>query len=147
MTASSEVLSRIPHREPFLWVDEIIDQGEDFITTRKRIPADLEVFRGHYPDNPIMPGVLLCESLFQSGALLLSSLLESGALAMTGSIPVITRIESAKFKRQVGPGDTLDIKVQLKEILSSVCFMKGTLKVNGKTAVQTHFACAVTDPA
>lgn len=147
MTASEEVLSRIPHRDPFLWVDEIVQQDDNSIATRKTLPADLDVFRGHYPGSPIMPGVLLCESVFQSGALLLSCLLESGTLSVNGSIPVITRIESAKFKRQVGPGDILDISVRLKEIISSVCFMKGVLKVSGKTAVQVEFACAVTDPA
>lgn len=147
MTASSEVLARIPHREPFLWIDDIVEHDADSITTRKTLPADLDVFRGHYPGSPIMPGVLLCEAIFQSGALLLSYLLESGSISVSGSIPVITRIESAKFKRQVGPGDTLEMKVRLKEVISSVCFMRGTLKVNGKTAVQTDFACAVTDPS
>ena len=147
MPVSEEVLSRIPHRDPFLWVDEITSRDDRSIATRKTLPTDLDVFRGHYPGSPIMPGVLLCESIFQSGALLLSCLLESGTLAIHGTIPVITRIESAKFKRQVRPGDTLDITVHLKEIISSVCFMKGTLKVSGKTAVQVEFACAVTDPA
>lgn len=147
MRTSREILTRIPHRDPFLWVDEIVTQDGDFITTRKVLPADLDVFRGHYPDNPLMPGVLLCEAIFQSGALLLSYLLESGTLSAKGTVPVITRIESAKFKRQVGPGDTIEISVRLKEILSSVCFMKGTLKVKGKTAVQTDFACALTEPS
>lgn len=147
MTASSEVLARIPHREPFLWVDDIVEQQGTSIVTRKTLPVDLDIFRGHYPGSPIMPGVLLCESIFQSGALLISCLLDTGDLDVHGSIPVITRIESTRFKRQVGPGDTLDIRVQLKEVLSSVCFLKGTLKVHGKTAVQTNFACTLTNPS
>ena len=147
MPASDEVLSRIPHRDPFLWVDEIVSRDDRSISTRTTLPEDLDVFRGHYPGSPIMPGVLLCESIFQTGALLLSFLLDSGILSIRGTIPVITRIESAKFKRQVKPGDTLDIVVRLKEVVSSVCFMKGTLKVAGKTAVQVDFACAVTEPS
>ena len=147
MPASDEVLSRIPHRDPFLWVDEIVSRDDRSIATRTTLSENLDVFRGHYPGSPIMPGVLLCESIFQSGALLLSFLLESGMLSVHGTIPVITRIESAKFKRQVKPGDTLDIAVRLKEVVASVCFLRGTLKVAGKTAVQVDFACAVTEPS
>jgi 3-hydroxyacyl-[acyl-carrier-protein] dehydratase len=144
MTVQQEILDRIPHRPPFLWVDSILEQNENFILTRKSIPEHLDVFQGHYPEHPIMPGVLLCEAIFQSGALLMSFLLEKGQLESTGNIPVLTRIEGAKFKRTVGPGDTIDIKVILKETISSVSFLKGTLRVDNKVAVQVDFACAIT---
>lgn len=144
MAVQQEILDRIPHRPPFLWVDSIIEQTEDSINTRKLIPADLDVFKGHYPDHPIMPGVLLCEAIFQSGAILMSCLLESGHFDTKGTIPVLTRIEGAKFKRPVGPGDSIDITVKLKETISSVTFMKGTLRVGGKVAVQVDFSCALT---
>jgi 3-hydroxyacyl-[acyl-carrier-protein] dehydratase len=144
MEAQQEILNRIPHRPPFLWVDAIIEQSANYIITEKKIPEDLEVFKGHYPEHPIMPGVLLCEAVFQSGALLMSYLLESGQLENSGNIPVLTRIEGAKFKRTVGPGDIINIKVTLKETLSSVSFLKGTLRVNDKIAVQVDFSCAMT---
>lgn len=141
---SQEILDRIPHRPPFLWIDTIIERDETSIVTRKTIPEDLEIFTGHYPGQPIMPGVLLCEAIFQTGALLMSFLLEKGLLAAQGAMPVLTRIEGAKFKRMVGPGDTVDIKVKLKETVSSVSFMRGTLGVHGKVAVQVDFCCALT---
>jgi 3-hydroxyacyl-[acyl-carrier-protein] dehydratase len=144
MTVSSDILDRIPHRPPFLWVDRIIEQRGDTITTTKHIPDNLEIFQGHYPGHPLMPGVLLCEAIFQSGALLMSFLLESASTGMAGAQPVLTRIEGAKFKRPVRPGDTVEIQVRLKETVSSVSFMRGTLRVNGKVAVQVDFSCALT---
>ncbi|WP_136795826.1 MULTISPECIES: 3-hydroxyacyl-ACP dehydratase FabZ family protein [Desulfosediminicola] len=144
MAASQEILDRIPHRPPFLWVDSIVERNQDSIVTSTTIPENLDVFTGHYPGNPIMPGVLLCEAIFQSGALLMTYMLESGELKAEGDVPVLTRIEGAKFKRLVGPGDVIEITVKHKETLSSVSFMKGSLRVNGKVAVQVDFSCALT---
>jgi 3-hydroxyacyl-[acyl-carrier-protein] dehydratase len=141
MSPLEQITQLIPHRPPFLWVDRIISCDAGSITTEKFIDPDLEVFQGHYPENPIMPGVLLCEIIFQSGALLISKTAQSGT-SETKEIPVLTRIENAKFKRPVLPGDTVQIQVTLKETISSVSFLKGTLKVSGKTAVQVVFACA-----
>lgn len=143
MAVSQDILQRIPHRPPFLWVDEILSSDESSITTQKKISENLDIFQGHYPENPIMPGVLLCEAIFQSGALLMSYRLESDT--PTNKVPVLTRIEGAKFKRMVGPGDTVQITVTHKETVAHVSFMKGTLKVDGKMAVQVDFACALTD--
>ena len=141
MSPLEQITELIPHRPPFLWVDKIISCDAGSITTEKFIDPDLELFQGHYPENPIMPGVLLCEIIFQSGALLMSKTVQS-ATSEIKEIPVLTRIENAKFKRPVLPGDTVKIKVTLKETISSVSFLKGTLKVSGKTAVQVVFACA-----
>ncbi len=142
MSSLQQITDLIPHRPPFLWVDKIISWDDDSITTEKLIDRDLELFQGHYPENPIMPGVLLCEIIFQSGALFMSKIAELD----TGKqkfIPVLTRIENAKFKRQVLPGDTVQVRVTLKETVSSVFFLKGILKVMGKTAVQVGFSCAL----
>ncbi len=143
MPVQQEILDRIPHRAPFLWIDSILERTEDTISTRKVIPADLDIFKGHYPDHPIMPGVLLCEAIFQSGALLMSYSLEDIDEDNNGKVPVLARIEGAKFKRPVLPGDEIQITVKIKEVLSSVSFMKGTLRVNGKIAVQVDFSCAL----
>ncbi len=142
MVADDEILRLIPHRPPFLWVDSIVLFEDDVITTEKLIPVDLDTFTGHYPGNPIMPGVLLCEIIFQSGALLMAKM-NFAAKSEAHAVPVLTRIENAKFKRSVLPGDLVTVKVVVKEILSSVCFLKGTLKVKGKTAVQVVFACTL----
>jgi 3-hydroxyacyl-[acyl-carrier-protein] dehydratase len=142
MESFDEVFSLIPHRAPFLWVDKIISFTGDTITTEKLIPVDLDIFAGHYPGNPLMPGVLLCEAIFQSGALLIGKMTQAEKSDLQ-PLPVLTRINNAKFKRSVMPGDTVRIKVQLKESLSSVCFFKGNMKVDGKTAVQVDFACTM----
>jgi 3-hydroxyacyl-[acyl-carrier-protein] dehydratase len=142
MEAFDEITSLIPHRAPFLWVDKIISYTDGTIVTEKTIPADLDIFAGHYPGYPIMPGVLLCEAIFQSGALLISKQSQSQN-SVQPTIPVLTRINNAKFKRSVHPGDTVQIKVQLLESMSSVSIFKGNMKVRGKTALQVEFACAL----
>ncbi len=147
MHAEEEVTSLIPHRPPFLWVDRIIDYKPGVIVTEKKIPEDLDVFAGHYPGNPIMPGVLLCEAIFQTGALLMAKIQESTGHSSQPGVPVLTRIGGAKFKRSVFPGDTLEIEVQLTETLSSVCFFKGKLRVQGKAAVLIDFSCIISPAA
>lgn len=142
MDTFDEISRLIPHRAPFLWVDKIISHADDTIITEKTIPAELDLFTGHYPGNPIMPGVLLCEAIFQSGALLIGKMNQSPD-RNPSTIPVLTRISNAKFKRSVMPGDTVRIQVQLIEAISSVSFFKGNMKVKGKTAVQVDFACAM----
>ncbi|MFT5698101.1 MAG: 3-hydroxyacyl-[acyl-carrier-protein] dehydratase [Desulforhopalus sp.] len=141
MDPIEEIKALIPHRPPFLWVDRIISCSETVIETEKHIPTDHEVFKGHYPGNPITPGVLLCEAIFQSGALLMAQQITN---TESDLVPVLTRITNAKFKRGVFPGDSTQIKVTLLEVVAGVSFLKGTLKVNGKTAVQVEFACAMT---
>lgn len=134
----------IPHRPPFLWVDKILKSDETSILAEKFIPEDLDVFQGHYPEHPILPGVLLCEALFQSGALLISLLLRDSDTTAAG-VPVITRVENAKFKRPVGPGDTIQMLVTLKEKFSGVWFLKGVLRVNEKVAVKADFSCTLAE--
>lgn len=142
MNSFAEITSLIPHRAPFLWVDTIISFADDTIVTEKTIPTDLDIFTGHYPGNPIMPGVLLCEAIFQSGALLMGKM---GAVknAEVSALPVLTRITNAKFKRSVLPGDTVQIQVKMLESISSVSFFRGKMTVGGKTAVQVDFACTM----
>jgi 3-hydroxyacyl-[acyl-carrier-protein] dehydratase len=142
MQQLKEILALIPHRPPFLWVDRIIACAETWIITEKDISADLDIFQGHYPGNPIMPGVILCESIFQSGALLMAKRnipLPQEEL----QFPVLTRIGGVKFKKPVFPGDTVQIKVTLTESIAHACFFRGTLKVAEKVAVIVDFVCAM----
>lgn len=143
MEFQEDILNRIPHRPPFLWVNEIIERDDDSIVTGACYPADLAVFQGHYPGQPLMPGVLLCEAIFQTGALLMSYLLENGRLSGASGVPVLTRIEGAKFKRMIRPGDTVQITVKLRETIGPASYMKGTLRVGDKVAVQVDFCCAL----
>jgi 3-hydroxyacyl-[acyl-carrier-protein] dehydratase len=128
----------IPHRAPFLLVDEIVAIDGPLIRTRKKIdPAD-PVFNGHFPGFPIQPGVLICEAIVQSGAILIA---HTDKDSMAGKIPVLTRINNAKFKTMVRPGDVIEMEATIKEKLSGAYFMQGSARVNGKLAVSLEFAC------
>jgi 3-hydroxyacyl-[acyl-carrier-protein] dehydratase len=132
-------LDAIPHRPPFLFVDEIVAVEEGRIATKKFVDPASDFFQGHYPDQPVMPGVLLCESCFQAGALLIAHIL--GAHEPRRGVPVLTRITDARFKRIVRPGDTLDIEATLDQELDGAYFMTGRCNVDGMLAVRLAFAC------
>lgn len=141
------IYAGIPHRPPFLWVDKVLRCGGDSLVAEKYIPVDLDIFQGHYPNHPILPGVILCESVFQAGALLIYELLQQDNtednLPAAQGLPVLTRITGAKFKREVKPGDTITIEVSLKEQVGAAWFLKGRVLVHDKTAVKVDFACAL----
>jgi 3-hydroxyacyl-[acyl-carrier-protein] dehydratase len=137
------ILALIPHRPPFLWVDHIVNQSDTVIRTQKTFHHDLDVFQGHYPGNPLLPGVLLCEAIFQSGALLLAGSISDQSDA---KIPVLTRISDTRFKRRVLPGETVDIEVGLIDAVSSVFVLRGKAKVDEHLALKTEFCCALIDP-
>ena len=133
------ITDRIPHRDPFLWLDRVVELSEDHILAEKHFSPDLSLFGGHYPDYPLVPGVILCEAVFQAGALLIGELFRDAE--GTDGVPVLTRILGAKFKREVRPGDTVAINAVLKEYVGSAWFLKGQVRVRGKRAVQVEFAC------
>ncbi len=131
---SQDFLQYIPHRPPFLFVDRVLEESEDTIKAEKRIDPKEPFFEGHYPGRPIMPGVLIFESIFQAGAIMMGK-----RIANEGRIPVLTRVNNIKLKRAVYPGDTLQIEVSLKNLVSSAAYMAGKASVNGKTAVTLEF--------
>ncbi|HFQ81208.1 MAG TPA: beta-hydroxyacyl-ACP dehydratase [Desulfobacterales bacterium] len=133
-----EICRRIPHRPPFLWVDRVISLSGEEIVAEKFIPDDLEMFKGHYPDYPLMPGVLLCEAVFQAGALLISELMDKESAA---GVPILTRIYKANFKRQVRPGSTIRMRVKLLERLGAAWIMRGRVLLGEKTALLVEFGC------
>jgi len=135
----SQIEQLIPHRDPFLWIDEVVAIEETRITARKHIPADLDLFRGHYPQFPILPGVLQLEAAFQAGAILIARTQS----IPPGQVPVVTRVNNTKFRTMVRPGDTLDIEVELTEKLSNAFFLTGKVSANGQTTVRLEFACAM----
>jgi len=132
----------IPHREPFLFVDEIVEVSDTRIITRKLADPEAEFFRGHYPGDPVMPGVLLCECCFQAGALLMTHRMQ-GADSIDG-MPVVTRIKDARFKRMVRPKDMLTIEVSLDDELDHAYYMTGRVSVLDKPVVRVSFACMLT---
>ena len=147
MDYSSDVYEAIPHRPPFLWVDKVISYDSRTIITEKFISPDLDVFKGHYPGYPLMPGVLLCEAVFQTGALFMAKTLRDSEKSekTDGNAPVLTRIKGAKFKREVKPGDTIRIHVTLDENIGNAWFFKGKVLVKDKTAVKVTFGCTLSE--
>ena len=101
-----EIYRRIPHRPPFLFVDKIIEITESGATASLKIKQDFSFFEGHYPGNPIMPGVLLCESVFQTGAIFLADYLVSESLTDASVTPVLSRI---RMPGEMVPGDDVEI--------------------------------------
>lgn len=138
-----QIKAAIPHREPFLLVDEILEQSDKHIVCRKRFTGDEFWYRGHYPDFPLTPGVLLCEAAMQAGAVLLSKFPSQG---QGGGVPVVTRMNNVKFKAMVRPGDTVDLEVELVERMADAFFMDATVRVDGKIAVTFDFACKMAKP-
>lgn len=135
-----EIEQHIPHRPPFLWLDEVVDVDETKIHARKQITTDLDVFRGHYPDFPVLPGVLQCEAIMQAGAVLIAQSIETDE----GKVPVATRMNNVQFRKLVRPGDTLDIEVLITERLQDTFFLKGKVSVDGKVTTRLEFACTST---
>ncbi|MBC8354301.1 MAG: beta-hydroxyacyl-ACP dehydratase [Planctomycetes bacterium] len=135
---SDDITNAIPHRPPMLLVDEVVEKSEDTIVCRKTFQADEFFFQGHYPDQPIVPGVILCESAMQAGAILLSRFVEEGS-----GVPVATRLNDVKFKKMVRPGDTIQMAVTLKERMSDAFFLQAKVTCNEKVAVRFEFACTM----
>ncbi len=136
------IKAAIPHREPFLLLDEIVEHSEDRIVCRKTFTGDEFWYQGHYPDFPITPGVILCEAAMQAGAVLLSR----HVAGQPGTVPVATRANHVQFKKMVFPGDTIQLEVELTEQLSNAFFLKARVTVDQKVATRFDFACTLAKP-
>ncbi len=145
MGLMEEIFRTIPHRPPFLFVDEIVEITDTRGLCRRTLKAEENFYEGHYPGNPITPGVLLCEAVFQTGAIYLAKRLEAAGVDLTGKTPVLSRIQDARFKRMVKPGDTIEIEAIFKEETRGFNFMRGSIKLEGKTALTIDFVLALVD--
>jgi len=140
MANLEKLLAHIPQRPPFLLLDGIVDETGDRVTTFKQLTGSEDWFKGHFPGNPVMPGVLMCEAVFQTGAYLMA---RRGEATEAGKTAVVTRIQGAKFKNMAKPGDKLMITVDFIEMLANAAFMKGKVVVDDKTVMTIEFAAAI----
>jgi 3-hydroxyacyl-[acyl-carrier-protein] dehydratase len=139
----NDIHRAIPHRPPFLFVDEIVSERPDGMVCRRTFRAEDFFYAGHYPGNPITPGVILCEAAFQAAAVFLVRKLVAQGHSATGLTPVLSRIGEAKFKRMVKPGDTVEIEVTEKETVQKFHFLRGVLRKEGKPVLALEFALAL----
>lgn len=133
----------LPHRPPFLFLDEVLQMDEKTIVARRTVRPEEPHFEGHYPRRPIMPGVLLCETVVQAGAYLMASLMGEDA-EMKGA-PVVARLNNVKFKQMVTPGDELEIHAEHLKSRAGAHMMKGFIKVAGKMACSLEFTVMLVD--
>ncbi|EEG31703.1 beta-hydroxyacyl-(acyl-carrier-protein) dehydratase FabZ [[Clostridium] methylpentosum DSM 5476] len=129
----------IPHRDPFLLIDEVLElePGVRVVAT-KHLKEDEDWFRGHFPEHPVQPGVLMIEMLAQAGAVCALSLPEN-----KGKLAMFAGIDKARFKREVRPGDTLRLEVEIIKNRGAVGVGKALATVDGKKAVSAEIMFAI----
>lgn len=128
----------IPHREPFLLVDAVNSMSEDKISAAKNVTGQEDFFQGHFPGQPVMPGVLIVEALAQAGAVLILSRPE-----FAGRIAYFGGIDKVRFKRKVVPGDLLRLDVEITKMRGSIGFGKGQAFVGDELAASAEVIFAV----
>ncbi len=142
-----DILECIPHRPPFLFIDKVLSCDGDFLVAERSFRPDEYFYQGHYPGNPITPGVILCEAVFQAGALLLVHRSARDGTALGHLTPILSRVQDARFKRMVKPGDTVTIDVRYKEAMSKFHFITGRMSCEGKTVLTLECALAMIEEA
>ena len=131
----------IPHRAPFLFVDEIVslEPGKKAVA-RWQLSGDEWFFAGHFPGRPTLPGVLMCEAIAQTGALAIVS-----DERFAGKLPLFGGLDNARFRRQVGPGDVLEMTTELVRLSGRAGKGHGVATVNGEIACECELLFVVVD--
>ena len=132
----------LPHRYPFLLVDRVVEFEKDKrVLAYKNITQNEPFFTGHFPDRPIMPGVLIIEALAQAGGLLTQLSLGRDAQS---KLFYMVKVDNARFNRQVVPGDVLELHVQIKRVIRNMAVYYGEAKVGGEIVASAEVLCAGT---
>jgi 3-hydroxyacyl-[acyl-carrier-protein] dehydratase len=142
MLTIDAIMKILPHRYPFLMVDGVTEVNADRILAFKNVSFNEPHFMGHFPGLPVMPGVLIIEALAQSGAILAH---ESGSFNPTSQVVFFMTIDKAKFRRQVKPGDRMELEVVPLRKGSAVWKMKGTARVEGQVVASAEFMATIAD--
>lgn len=132
-----ELKNILPHRDSMLLLDEV-NLLDGVAYGKLKIKGDEWFLDGHFPGNPIVPGVIQCEILAQSVSVCLGDKIEKNCL------PLFTGLEKVKFKNPVIPGDTFETKCEITRVMEPFYFAKGTGSVNGKVCVSAEFSFAIT---
>ncbi len=132
-----QIKTILPHREPMLLVDEVTLEG-DAAVGLYHVRGDEYFLQGHFPGNPVVPGVILCEILAQSACVLLQGSLKEGQL------PMYTGLNHVKFRSPVRPGDTVQTRCRVTRVKHPFYFAEGTVTVDGRLCVSAEFSFAIT---
>jgi len=135
-----EIKKYLPHRFPFLLVDRVLEIEDEKIVTIKNVTVNENYFNGHFPESPIMPGVLQIEALAQSGCILV---LDKGVDDPSKVLVVFSGIQKAKFRKTVVPGDQLRMEVELASRRRNFITMKGRATVDGELVCELEASAAI----
>jgi beta-hydroxyacyl-ACP dehydratase FabZ len=137
----NEIRAILPHRYPFLLVDRIVEMEPERIVGIKQVTLNEPFFQGHFPDFPVMPGVLIVEAMAQAaGVLVLKSMPDRA-----NKLVLLVAIENARFRRPVVPGDTLRMEMKVIKRKASVAKMAGIATVDGQVAAEVEVMCKLAD--
>ena len=138
----NQIKEYLPHRYPMLLVDRVLQwEAGKSITAIKNITINEEIFNGHFPHKPVMPGVLMIEAMAQTAALL--SFLTMGLKPDADSVVYFAGIDGARFKRPVVPGDQLKMEVEILRHARGIWKYKATASVDGQLAVEAELMCTM----
>ena len=138
----NEIKEYLPHRYPLLLVDRVLDvEIGKRITAIKNVTVNEEFFNGHFPHQPVMPGVLMIEAMAQTAAIL--SFMTMDVKPDENSVVYFVGIDNARFKRPVGPGDQLVMDVEILRVSRGIWKYKATASVDGKVAVEGELMCTI----
>ena len=136
----SAIEAAIPHRPPFLFLDRVVDEGEGWLLAEWTVPAGADWLRGHFPGHPLTPGVLLAEHAFQAAAVLIAHAL--GGFRPEDGVPVLTRITDARYRRPVGPGETLATRVEVDQCVGPAWHLKARIACGADKVATLSFVLA-----
>ncbi|MBX9989852.1 3-hydroxyacyl-ACP dehydratase FabZ [Phreatobacter oligotrophus] len=138
-----EILSVLPHRYPFLLIDKIVNiRGDEFGIGIKNVTANEPQFMGHFPGNPIMPGVLMIEGMAQTGGVMALT-----SVGGTGKLVFFMTIDKAKFRKPVTPGDRIEYHMTKIAKKRNIWFYRGEAMVDGKLVAEAELSAMLADAA
>ena len=136
--SANEIREILPHRYPFLLVDKVIDMQEEEIACIKCVTQNEPFFQGHFPQEPIMPGVLQLEAIAQCSAPVLMTMPE-----FAGKLTLYAGADNVRFKNIVRPGDRFDMEIELTKVKGPICKAHGIGRVDGKVCIEADMTFAL----
>ncbi len=138
-----QVTDLIPHRPPFLFVDEIVSHDEAGLVAKRTWRAEEDFYKGHYPGAPITPGVLLCEAVFQTAACYMALKARAAGAKPGEGVPLIAKINDVRFRNPVYPGDCVTLEVKQKDAMGGFTMLSGHIKkADGTRVMNVDFSVA-----